>query len=67
MLFDLMADPQELHDLGADPSLKGVRDALRDRLLAWFTSLKRHATLTWAAAELRTDRHQAAGVFYGEW
>jgi arylsulfatase A-like enzyme len=67
MLFDLAADPQEFHDLGADPSLEGVRAALRARLLAWFTGLKRRTTLTWAEAELRTDRHKAAGVFYGEW
>ncbi len=67
MLFDLAADPQEFHDLGADPSLHGVREALRARLLAWFTGLKRRTTLTWAEAEFRTDRHKAAGVFYGEW
>ena len=67
MLFDLAADPAEFHDLGADPSLEGVREAMRDRLLAWFTGLKRRTTLTWAEAELRTDRHKAAGVFYGEW
>lgn len=67
MLFDLVADPQEFRDLGADPALEGVREALRDRLLAWFTGLKRRTTLSWAEAELRTDRHKAAGVFYGEW
>lgn len=67
MLFDLHADPQEFHDLGAEPSLAGVRQAMRERLLAWFAGLKRRTTLTWAEAELRTDRHKAAGVFYGEW
>jgi len=67
MLFDLAADPEEFHDLGADPALAGVREAMRERLLAWFTGLKRRTTLTWAEAELRTDRHKAAGVFYGEW
>jgi len=67
MLFDLVADPQEFRDLGADPALGGVREAMRERLLAWFTGLKRRTTLTWAEAELRTDRHKAAGVFYGEW
>jgi arylsulfatase A-like enzyme len=67
MLFDLVADPQEFRDLGADPALEGVREAMRDRLLAWFTGLKRRTTLTWAEAEFRTDRHKAAGVFYGEW
>lgn len=67
MLFDLAEDPDEFHDLGADPALEGVRQELRERLLAWFTALKRRTTLTWAEAEFRTDRHKSAGVFYGEW
>ncbi len=66
-LFDLAADPEEFHDRGADPALEPVRRELRERLLAWFCGLKRRTTLTWAEAELRTDRHKAAGVFYGEW
>jgi len=66
-LFDLDADPQEFHDLGDDPALEGVRAAARERLLDWFMGLKRRTTLTWAEAEFRTDRHKAAGVFYGEW
>jgi hypothetical protein len=40
---------------------------MRERLLDWFAGLKRRTTLTWAEAEFRTDRHKAAGVFYGEW
>jgi hypothetical protein len=40
---------------------------MREALLGWFTRLKRRTTLTWAEAEFRTDRHKAAGVFYGEW
>jgi arylsulfatase A-like enzyme len=66
-LFDLHQDPEEFFDLGADPSLEPVREAMRERLLGWFTRLKRRTTLTWAEAEFRTDRHKQAGVFYGEW
>lgn len=66
-LFDLQADPEEFHDLGANSSLEGVREEMRERLLAWFTGLKRRTTLTWAEAELRTDSHKKAGVFFGEW
>ena len=66
-LFDLHQDPEEFFDLGADPALEAVREAMRQRLLDWFTGLKRRTTLTWAEAELRTDRHKQAGVFYGEW
>lgn len=66
-LFDLQADRQEFHDLGADGSLAGVREAMRHRLLTWFTGLKSRTTITWAEAEQRTDSHKRAGVFLGEW
>jgi len=66
-LFDLAADPLEFHDLGADASLEGVREGLRERLLAWFTGLKRRTTITWPEAEQRTDSYKKAGVFFGEW
>jgi arylsulfatase A-like enzyme len=66
-LFDLVQDPQEFHDLGADGTLAGVRDAMRHRLLTWFTKLKSRTTITWAEAEQRTDSHKKAGVLLGEW
>lgn len=65
MLFDLRDDAHELRDLGADMTLVSVRDAMRHRLLAWFTRLKRRTTITWAEAEQRTDSHKRAGVFCG--
>jgi arylsulfatase A-like enzyme len=67
MLFDLETDPEEFHDLGGDPTLEAIRAGMRERLLAWFAGLKCRTTLTWPEAEFRTDRHKAAGVFYGEW
>jgi arylsulfatase A-like enzyme len=66
-LFDLVQDPQEFFDLGEDGTLVGVRDAMRHRLLTWFTKLKSRTTITWAEAEQRTDSHKKAGVFLGEW
>ena len=66
-LFDLRADPEEFHDLGADAAHEGTREAMRQRLLRWFTGLKRRTTITWEEAEARTDTHKKAGVFYGEW
>ncbi|MDO9709784.1 sulfatase-like hydrolase/transferase [Paracraurococcus lichenis] len=66
-LFDLHGDPEEFHDLGADGTLAGVREAMRHRLLTWFTRLKSRTTITWAEAEQRTDSHKKAGVFLGEW
>jgi len=66
-LFDLLQDPQEFYDLGDDGTLAGVRDAMRHRLLTWFTRLKSRTTITWEEAEQRTDSHKKAGVFLGEW
>jgi arylsulfatase A-like enzyme len=66
-LFDLEADPDEFHDLGAEPGLEPVRAAMRERLLGWLTGLKRRTTITWAEAELRTDAHKRAGVLLGQW
>ena len=47
--------------------MTGRAQALRERLLRWFTGLKRRTTITWEEAEARTDTHKRAGVFYGEW
>ena len=66
-LYDLATDREEFFDLGEDPALEPVRVAMREKLLEWATNLKCRTTLTWAEAEFRTDRHKAAGVFYGEW
>ena len=49
--IDLEADPEEFHDLGGEATLAGVRDAMRHRLLGWFTRLKSRTTITWAEAE----------------
>ncbi len=66
-LFNLAEDPDEFHDLGTDPAHHATCEAMRERLLAWFTTLKRRTTISWAEAELRTDSYKKAGVFFGEW
>ncbi|HZH45573.1 MAG TPA: sulfatase-like hydrolase/transferase [Roseococcus sp.] len=66
-LFDLLQDPDEFHDLGGDPAHEPTRARLRQVLWQWASRLKCRTTLSWAEAEFRTDRHKAAGVFYGEW
>ncbi|WP_424812846.1 sulfatase-like hydrolase/transferase [Roseococcus sp. YIM B11640] len=66
-LYDLAADSEEFFDLGADPAQEEVRAGMRERLWEWAANLRCRTTLTWAEAEFRTDRHKAAGVFYGEW
>ena len=66
-LFDLRADPEEFFDLGQSPEHEAVRAAMKERLLAWFGSLKRRTTITWEQAETSTDTYKKAGVFYGQW
>lgn len=66
-LFDLRADPEEFFDLGQSPEHEAVRAAMKERLLAWFASLKRRTTITFEEAEAGTDSYKKAGVFYGQW
>jgi len=40
---------------------------MKERLLAWFGSLKRRTTITWEEAEAGTDSYKKAGVFFGQW
>ena len=67
MLHDLEADPDELADLGADPSLASVRDRLQSALDGWFrrhhtrTTISDEAILGQAGSEL--DR----GIVIGFW
>jgi arylsulfatase A-like enzyme len=43
-LFDLVDDPDELHNRSGDPSLAGVERELRERLLAWLVATNRPLT-----------------------
>jgi arylsulfatase A-like enzyme len=66
-LFDLAHDPDEFHDLGADPAFDAVRAAMQRRLFDWFARLKRRATVSADVVEARTDTHAAHGVIFGVW
>ncbi len=66
-LFDLAADPDEFDDLGADASHEAVRTEMRERLLQWFTRLKRRVTVDDRSVEAATAAHKRAGVFFGQW
>jgi hypothetical protein len=67
MLFDLENDPGELVDLGADPSLGGVRARLLDALNLWGrrqsqrTALSEEQILAMRGASLRR------GILLGFW
>lgn len=66
-LFDLQADPQELHDLGRDAAREPVRASLRDRLLDFLARRKHRTTVSDAFVEQRTNQYKKAGVFFGQW
>lgn len=66
-LYDLSADPDQFHDLGQDNAYATVRAECRERLLAWFSGLKRRTTVSDEAVERGTNAHKKAGVFFGQW
>ena len=66
-LFDLLKDPDEFDDLGADAGHEAVCAEMRERLLAWFMRLKRRVTVDNRGVELATAAHKRAGVFFGQW
>jgi arylsulfatase A-like enzyme len=66
-LFDLQADPQEMHDLGRDPSHAAVRQTMRDTLLDFLARRKHRTTVSDTFVEQRTNQYKKAGVFFGQW
>jgi arylsulfatase A-like enzyme len=66
-LFDLHADPTEMHDLGRDASSAATRSAMRDQLLGFLASRKHRTSVSDEFVVSRTNVHKKAGVFYGQW
>jgi arylsulfatase A-like enzyme len=67
MLFDLVNDPKELHDLGADSAHAPVRREMEERLAAWLKARKTRVTVDDAYVEARTAVHKKHGIFFGVW
>ncbi len=67
-LFDLQDDPNELRDLGRDPSTVGTRREMHERLIEWRRSLHMRTTMTDAEVDgwLR-HRTEPGGVRIGQW
>ncbi|MGA3398889.1 MAG: alkaline phosphatase family protein [Acetobacteraceae bacterium] len=68
MLYDLAADPQELHDRGADPACAGECARLKDALLDW--SLRDHNRITMPDARIAAYSEATqlkAGIVIGFW
>ena len=67
-LFDLVADPNEFDDRGADPTLESVRRELADQLFAWALTGRRHRiTMSDADVEARTGLAIKRGYLIGVW
>ena len=66
-LFDMHADPQELHDLGRDPACAAVREELRGRLFGWLRQRKRFPTISPQAIAAWNRKELAAGIDIGVW
>ncbi|MEZ5741327.1 MAG: sulfatase-like hydrolase/transferase [Burkholderiaceae bacterium] len=69
MLFDLQTDPQELHDLGADPRYAGERARLHEALFQWARQPRQRVTV--ADGSIESTEIQAriteAGILIGYW
>jgi len=73
MLYDLQTDPQEFHDLGADPAQAEVRARLYEALAKWSRTTRTQTTLADAdivssdKAAMAYDLNLEAGILIGYW
>ena len=66
-LYDLEADPQQMHDLGRDATHADVRSRVRGALLDFLARRKHRVTVSDDAVERGTNQYKKAGVFFGQW
>jgi arylsulfatase A-like enzyme len=66
-LFDLRNDPEEFHDLGADPAHAAVREEMAARLFAWLRQRKRFSTISHEAIAQWNRREVETGIRIGVW
>ena len=67
MLFDLVADPREQHDLGRDAGYATVRQEMRERLYLWLRERKTRVTVADDYVAQRTNIHRRVGIHFGIW
>ncbi len=66
-LHDLLADPQQMNDLGRDAGHEGIRERMRSTLADFFARRKHRTTVSDDFIDKRTNQHKKAGVFFGQW
>jgi arylsulfatase A-like enzyme len=67
MLFDLMNDPQEFSDLGADPAHEGERRRLAAELAEWGLRPSQRTTRSDAEIAAARGKSQRKGILVGVW
>lgn len=67
MLFDMENDPNEFHDLGADPAYHEQRARLAAALCDWSLRLSQRTTVSEARALSMRGRSMRKGILIGVW
>ncbi|MEM7797786.1 MAG: sulfatase-like hydrolase/transferase [Chloroflexota bacterium] len=69
MLFDMVNDPQEQHDLGRSPDHAQIRTRCHEGIFTWLRNLKHRTTVTPKEASWRYGRdfEDRMGILIGWW
>jgi len=67
MLFDLVNDPAELHDLGADPAHAGECERLSSALAAWGLRVSQRTTRSEQQINNARGKSARRGILIGVW
>ena len=67
MLYDMESDPDEFHDLGADPAFEEERARLAAVLATWSLRLSQRTTLSESQIRDRRGKSQRKGILIGVW
>ena len=65
MLFDMEADPEELHDLGASADHAGVIATMEARLAKWARRMSQRTTRSEADLAAMRGKSQRRGILLG--
>ncbi|MXU65187.1 sulfatase-like hydrolase/transferase [Oceanomicrobium pacificus] len=67
MLFDLVTDPDELHDLGTDPAHADKVQEMMDLLNRWSRRMSQRTTISEDAMRARRGGADRVGILIGVW
>ncbi|MGX9389445.1 sulfatase-like hydrolase/transferase [Nitrobacteraceae bacterium UC4446_H13] len=66
-LFDMINDPQEQQDLGADPAYEAARTELHERLFRWMRRRAIRTTMSDETVDHRTNTARERGIMIEIW